>query len=153
LNDRASLNQDVAAGLFFLAFGVLFVVLGRDLTFGSTLQMGPGYFPFVLGLLLIVLGLGLAAKGYLAGGAALERWSLRPVLLVILSLVLFAVLIGRAGFLVSGAACVGVAALGGREFRLREAAVLIAVAVPLAGLLFIWLLGLPMQVAPSIDWR
>lgn len=147
------INQDVGAGLFFAAFGGLFLFFGRDLPFGTAREMGAGYFPVVLGLLLILLGAGLAVKGLVVGGARIEPWALRPIALVCVALVLFAVLITKAGYLISATVCLAVTSLASREVRLRETAILIAVLVPLAGLLFVWLLGLPMHALPQVAWR
>jgi hypothetical protein len=59
--------KDILAGLAFVAFGVAFVVGATSYDIGTTLEMGPGYFPLVLGGLLVLLGLLIVAKGYLDG--------------------------------------------------------------------------------------
>ena len=50
-------NKDVWAGLMLIGIGAAAIVLARDYPFGTALRMGPGYFPIVLGGLLIVFGL------------------------------------------------------------------------------------------------
>ena len=49
-------QKDFWAGLMFAAFGIFFSGFGTRYTFGSAARMGPGYFPTVLGVILIVLG-------------------------------------------------------------------------------------------------
>ena len=45
------------SGLIFVAFGVAAIVLGSAYPLGTAARMGPGYFPRILGIgLLIVLG-------------------------------------------------------------------------------------------------
>lgn len=61
--------KDILAGLIFVAFGLGFAVLSMSYEIGSTLKMGPGYFPFVLGALLVLLGGAIVVKGFRAGVA------------------------------------------------------------------------------------
>ena len=49
--------KDCVAGTLFVAIGLLFAVNAwLRLSVGSALAMGPGYFPILLGLILIGLG-------------------------------------------------------------------------------------------------
>jgi cytochrome c biogenesis protein CcdA len=50
------LHRDVIAGTLFVLIGVFAVLVARAYPAGSAMRMGPGYFPLVLGWLLIVLG-------------------------------------------------------------------------------------------------
>lgn len=42
-------NKDFLSGLMFIVTGLGAVFIARDYPVGSTLQMGPGYFPIALG--------------------------------------------------------------------------------------------------------
>jgi hypothetical protein len=59
--------KDVLAGFAFIAFGLAFAVGAASYEIGTALRMGPGYFPLVLGGLLILLGVLIIAKGWIAG--------------------------------------------------------------------------------------
>jgi hypothetical protein len=59
--------KDTLAGLTFVAFGLIFAIGATTYEIGSTLEMGPGYFPLVLGGLLVLLGGTIVAKGFLEG--------------------------------------------------------------------------------------
>ena len=48
--------KDFWAGVMFFAFGVAAIVIGTAYPVGTAARMGPGYFPRILGILLIVLG-------------------------------------------------------------------------------------------------
>lgn len=56
-------RRDVLAGAVFVAFGLAFALGARTYTVGTALQMGPGYFPLVLGGVLALLGLVIVAQG------------------------------------------------------------------------------------------
>lgn len=63
MDQKLQRPRDTASGILVIAIGALFLVLGRDLEFGSSLRMGPGYVPFVLSVSIMVLGAVLAWKG------------------------------------------------------------------------------------------
>ena len=56
-------RPDLLAGGTFVAVGLAFAVASSRYELGSALQMGPGYYPLVLGALLVALGVGVAAEG------------------------------------------------------------------------------------------
>ncbi|HZE11886.1 MAG TPA: tripartite tricarboxylate transporter TctB family protein [Burkholderiales bacterium] len=49
-------GKDFWAGLMFVAFGVAFMLVSRNYAMGTSVRMGPAYFPTMLGGLLAVLG-------------------------------------------------------------------------------------------------
>jgi putative tricarboxylic transport membrane protein len=80
--------RDILAGLAFVAFGLAFAVLATSYEIGTTLVMGPGYFPLVLGGLLVLLGGVIVAKGFLGG----EEGAIGAIPWTALGLILGAVL-------------------------------------------------------------
>ena len=51
--------------------------------FGTSLRMGPGYFPSVLGGVLILFGLVLLVSGMRASGSGLSRAGRRAALIIL----------------------------------------------------------------------
>ena len=47
--------RDFWSGVLFVALGIATIVLSSKYTLGSSARRGPGYFPRILGILLIVL--------------------------------------------------------------------------------------------------
>src|SRR5258705_4137795 len=93
-------RKDVWSGLMLIAIGGGAVFMARNYQFGSSLRMGPGYFPTILGAALFLFGIYFVGKGLRAGGEKLEgSWSLRPLIVVPLALVLFGLLIDPARFI------------------------------------------------------
>jgi hypothetical protein len=102
-HDRIKIGPDVAAGLLFALIGATFLILSTTgLKIGSAFRMGPGFFPAVVGGLLAVLGVVIAAKGVLAGdvtGFGTVRW--RAVLLLPLALISFGLAMRPLGLVVA----------------------------------------------------
>jgi putative tricarboxylic transport membrane protein len=141
---RGVLNsKDVWGGAMLIAIGIAAVVIARDYPFGTSLRMGPGYFPTLLGAVIALFGLTLMVKGIMKAEAFEGGWSLRALVLLPLSLVLFGVLMERAGFIPALAALIFGSAAAGTEFRLGEVALLTVALTAFAVAVFIWGLGLP----------
>ncbi len=83
---------DRVSGCFLVLLGILVLWERRVLPLGSHLHPGPGYFPFLLAILLIILGGILFLRG---GGAKPFRsleWSEAPHAMAILGCSVFATL-------------------------------------------------------------
>ena len=50
-------RKDIWAGLMLIGIGAAAMLIARNYPFGTALRMGPGYFPTLIGGLLIVFGL------------------------------------------------------------------------------------------------
>src|SRR5688572_7249712 len=141
---------DFWTGLLFGGFG-LFVSLyaATNYSIGSAVRMGPGYFPTMIGALVALLGLALAASALRVPGPRLPRIPLRPVALILASGVAFGYLLKPLGLVVATVVLVVVSAFGGQEFRLRgvlgRSAGLAAFAIGV----FVYGLGLPFPLWPQ----
>lgn len=136
-------NKDFWAGIMFIGFGAAAMFIARDYRFGSAVRMGPGFFPTILGGILIAFGVCIMAVGLRHGERIQERLSIRALVLLPLSLVLFGLLMNWAGFIPAIMALIFMSALAGREFRFLEVLMLTGILVVAAVALFIWGLGLP----------
>jgi hypothetical protein len=136
-------RKDFWGGLTLVAIGALAMVLAREYPFGTALRMGPGYFPTLLGGVLVLFGLYLAAYGLRKGELIEGNWSLRALVIVPLSLVLFGVLMDRAGFIRALAVLIFGSAAASTEFRFVEVALLTVVLTAFSVAVFIFGLGLP----------
>ncbi len=110
--------------------------------------MGPGYFPYVLGILLALLGVVICIKSLVIQGERVESASLRALLLVLGAVGMFAGTIESAGIIIATILLVGVGAAASPESRLREVAVLIVFMLALAVGVFTYGLGLPFKIFP-----
>ena len=136
-------NQDFWAGVMLIATGLAAVVIARDYAFGTALRMGPGYFPSVLGGLLVLAGLYLVVKGLHSGEKIAGTWSVRALIVLPLSLVLFGLLMEYAGFVPALAVLIFGSAAAGTEFKFVEVALLTVFLTVMCVLVFVWGIGLP----------
>ena len=94
-------KADVEAGAFFTLFGVVTAILSLEYKIGTAAEMGPGYFPLALGaVVLTVIGLITLIGGlaYIAMKTQ-ENVPLKPMFLIAVSLLAFAVLVVNAGLI------------------------------------------------------
>ena len=158
-------QQDWWAGLMFIAFGLFFVVfsvgtpefidniVGTKLIagyqMGSSVRMGPAYFPAVLGGLLVVLGLLVLFDAIVEEGPAVAKFHFRPLLFLAASSLAFAYLLKPLGLVLASAALVFISAYGGHEFKWKEVAIMTVVLVIFSVLVFVKGLVLPFPICPD----
>ena len=114
------LSKDFLAGLMFLAFGVAALYFGRHLAVGTGVRMGPGYVPRALSFILMGLGGIICVLSLVNGGETVEAPKWKPITLVTIGIVCFALLFERAGMLPALVVLVGISSLAGEEFKLTE---------------------------------
>jgi len=136
-------NRDLLAGTIFIVIGLIAVVVARAYPFGSAMHMGSGYFPTVLGGVLIVLGLAVAARGLALRTKVRGEWGWRPLAMVALGILAFGLLMPRLGLVPALVAAIFASAAGGREFRLKEVLALAAVMSTFAAVVLRYALKLP----------
>jgi hypothetical protein len=140
--------KDFYAGLLFMAFGLVATVMSGSYAIGDAARMGPGYFPRVLGLLLLGFGGLLSLTGLRATGEPPPRWRWRPLAIVLASVALFCLGAQWLGLIVAGTALVFVASIASRDFRWKEALVSGAIQGVFAVALFVYGLGMPLPIWP-----
>ena len=145
-------NRDFLAGLLFMLLGGLAVLLASDFPMGTTMRMGPGYFPTLIGGILFLFGAYLLVRGVRFGEKVRGAWGWRPLALITLSIVVFGFLLERLGLVPSALAMFFVAAAAGPEFRVKEVLILAVVMTVFSVLVFIWGLKLPYPLLPGVLW-
>ena len=106
--------------------------------------MGPGYFPRILGILLIVLGGALALRALKIQGAPLPGWKWRPVIVVLVSVVIFGLIVTHVGLVLATLGLIVASSAASSEFRAKEALIS---GILLAGLVVgVFVIGLKIQL-------
>jgi len=145
-------NKDFLAGLLFLAIGAVAIAVAREYPLGTAMRMGSGYFPTVLGGILVLFGVFLMVRGARSRGGEPVTWGWKPLACIVASMVLFGFLLPRLGLVPALVALFFTAAFGGREFRFREVLVLTVLMTAFAVGVFVYLLKLPFALFPGIYW-
>ena len=140
--------RDLLSGLLFCAVAAAAIWLSRDLDYGSTRNMGAGFFPRWIAILLLALGAFIALRGFVIDGPRLERISWPLALPILASVVLFGVAVTQLGLLLAVALAIAAAAFAGRHYRRGEVALLAVGMALFCAALFVWGLGLPIDLLP-----
>lgn len=149
-------HRDGAAGAAFFVFGIAFAVVALNYPLGTTMRMGPGYFPVVLGLILaglgVIVGLGAYRRHSVAeqaaGSTSLSIPKLRPALLISASVLVFAVAIESVGLALATFGVVAVSSLANSNVRWRSVTASGLVLASASVAIFAYGLRLPFRVTP-----
>ena len=130
--------KDILAGAIFIAFGLAFAIGSLTYEVGSPLDMGPGYVPLALGLMLIGLGGLIVVKGFIAGeGEPIGDVDWRAVVLITASLLFFGITVRGLGVALSLFIATLMAALARSATSWREALVIAVGLTVLSVVIFI----------------
>ena len=158
-------QQDWWAGLMFIGFGLFFIVFALGTPefidriagikliggyqMGSSVRMGPAYFPVVLGGLLVFLGLLVLCDCMVGKGPKVAKFPFKPLFFVAVSSLAFAYLLKPLGLVLASAALIFISAYGGHEFKRKEDAIMTVLLVIFSVLVFVKGLTLPFPICPS----
>lgn len=138
--------KDFWAGIIYILFGILAFVIGRGYPMGTALKMGPGYFPTILSVLLVLIGSIALVRSFLRPGTPVGSLTAKGLLLVVASTALFGLLLRKAGLIIALPVLVLTSALASREFRWRQSALLAAGLTVFCALVFLKGLGVPIPL-------
>ncbi|HWT31392.1 MAG TPA: tripartite tricarboxylate transporter TctB family protein [Propylenella sp.] len=143
--------RDLAAGLIFIAFGLAFAIAASRYQIGTAFRMGPGYFPIVLGGLLVLLGIMVAVEGVLAGeDTPIGAVPWKALVLILGSIIFFGVTVRGLGLVPSLFVTVLMAAFASRRTTALTA-LLIAIGLTI-GCVLIFVEALGLSIALFGPW-
>jgi hypothetical protein len=143
-------NRDFFAGLFYIALGAIGMWMARDYPFGSALRMGPGYFPSVLGGMMIAFGVAVMLMGIKNNEKIKPGFSWRALIVLPIATVVFGVAMEEAGFIPALLLLIPVSAAASKEFKWLEVLLLTIGLTIMSLAVFIWGLGLPYPMIKGI---
>lgn len=144
-------QKDFAAGLIYVAAGAAFSLGALHYKLGDAARMGPGWFPFWIGILLVAIGVAVAAAGVKPGGAEekLQKPELRTLVWILGSVALFGLLLQPAGLIASLAVLVIVSSMASHEFGWKGTLANTAVLILFSAGVFIKGISLQIPLWPS----
>lgn len=136
-------RKDLLAGAVFTAFGLAFAVTSATYEIGTPLRMGPGFYPLVLGGILVVLGVSIAVKGFVAAeGGDIGTVPWKALVLLVGAILFFGLTVRGLGLVPALFVTVLLAGLADRKARLVPAVVIAASLTALSVLIFVYVLQL-----------
>ena len=89
------LKSALYSGILFIVIGSIFSIWATKYEDRTATDMGPGYFPLLLGVLLILLGIANVIKSVITGlQDTVQLTGIRPLIFILLSSLVFGILLG-----------------------------------------------------------
>jgi hypothetical protein len=143
---KVRLSTDLLTGVLFIALGAFAIIYGSRYAIGTPARMRAGFFPLIISSGLVLTGLVLVVRSFIAGGESLGSIAWRPLAFVLAGVLAFGLLIDRLGLFVAGILLVVAARLADRDSQPVETA-LLAIGLTLsAAAVFLYGLGLPIRL-------
>jgi len=144
-------HQDFWTGLLFAATGAFFTGFASSYSMGTAAKMGPGYFPFWIGLLQIILGAVVIISSMRNSTAEerIARFDLKSLVLVLGAVVLFGLLLKPLGLALTLFILIAVSSLASHEFSWKATVANAIVLISLCFAVFVWGLKLQFPLWPS----
>jgi hypothetical protein len=132
-------QQDFYSGLFFLTVGTAFAWGAGQYDMGSASYMGPGYYPRLLGILGMIVGIAVLAKSFLtiSEHGHIGPWAWKKLALILCANLFFGIAVGGLpsfgippfGLVIGVYVLVLVSSLASGEFKLHEYLILATILV------------------------
>ncbi|HDZ46402.1 hypothetical protein LCGC14_0087060 [marine sediment metagenome] len=139
------INHELFGGLLLIGIGAYAYYHGQQYAFGSLVRMGPGFLPQVLSVMLCAMGGILTVTSQLKPSSSIDL-QLGQVLIVAVSMVLFALLLRPAGLFTAAFVGVVISSWADRQITWLGRIILALVVAALASLIFIVGLGMNMPL-------
>ena len=138
-------QRDFGAGVMYILIGLFFAIVATRYQYGTAAKMGPGYFPFWLGMLMAAMGLLVLVRslGAKATIEAIPKFNFKVIGLITGSIILYGILLPKMGFIVAVLVLVMIASSASKEFSWKVA--LINAVVLIVFTYSVFVIGLKLQ--------
>ncbi|KQV81577.1 tripartite tricarboxylate transporter TctB family protein [Rhizobium sp. Root1220] len=136
-------STNALCGAVFVALGGFFVYQSLTLELGTALRMGPGYFPLVLAIILMVLGAIVLVQSMRLEGEPIGPIAVRGMAFILPAPVFFGLTVRGLGFIPSLFLAALIAAFASTRMKAPMAVVLAAAITLFSVIVFSYALGLP----------
>lgn len=145
-------QKDFAAGVIYLVLGIGFSLGALNYRMGDPSRMGPGFFPFWVGVLLALAGVatGAAAMRLTAERDTLKRPEIGPMAWILGAVVLYGLLLKPLGLVLSLLVLVVVSSRGSHEFTWRATLINAVLLAAFSIGVFIWGIQLQLPLWPAM---
>lgn len=149
-------DKDLTNGIFFVVMALLFVgYTFVSYPLGSSTEMGPGYFPLLIAVLILIFSLILIANRLLRGRfdvVSYREWG--ALIKVNSSILFFAICLPYLGLILSTIGMIMISNLG-NLVQSWKSSLAVSVSISLTGyVLFVFFLGVYVPVIPRfVSWN
>ncbi|MCB5203781.1 tripartite tricarboxylate transporter TctB family protein [Neorhizobium sp. T786] len=146
--------REVLSSLVCVLTGISIIVMSLGYELGTAFNMGPGYFPLLLGIVLLVTGIFIAAGavswrvGTAKTTTSFDRRSLWALVVVAATFVGFAALLETCGLALTCFVVLSAAGMTSRLLRPLEAFLTAFVLSSISVILFVYVLDLQIRAWP-----
>ncbi|WP_430242167.1 tripartite tricarboxylate transporter TctB family protein [Neorhizobium sp. DAR64861/K0K2] len=143
-----SLNIDrtnLVCGLALMLTGLFFAYQSIELELGTALRMGPGYFPFILACVLVLLGGVIVFQAIRVHGEPVGALAWRGMAFILPAPIFFGLTVRGLGFVPAIFFTALIAAFASHKMKLLMAVILAALLTVFSVLVFSYGLGLPFR--------
>jgi hypothetical protein len=141
-------RPDLLTAALFVGLGGLGLFMSRGLDAGSLAQMGPGFMPRVVCVLLIAVGLAVGLPALRAPLHRIEPMRLRPLAVITVAIVGFAYAATHLGFVLAALWLIVAGAFAEPNMRWREIVPLALGLTVFGALVFVYGLGVQIPLWP-----
>ncbi len=141
--------KDFWTGGLYIAFGSAGLIIGRSYDMGTAVKMGPAYFPTILSILLILIGVASLVRSFVRQGSPFGAFAWKGLALITASILLFGVIVRGAGLIVALPVLAIVSSFASSRFRWPYALAFAAGLTLFCVLVFIKGLGVPLPILGS----
>jgi hypothetical protein len=144
-------QKDFAAGAIYIVTGGAFAIGALNYNIGKAARMGPGWFPLLVGILLVVVGIATLVNGLRRSAVAekIKHPSLTTIAWILGAVILFGLLLQPAGLVVSLLVLVLVSSRASHEFTWKGALANAVALIVFSILVFIWGIDLLIPLWPE----
>lgn len=138
--------KDFWSGIIYIIFGAGALIIARDYPMGTALKMGPAYFPTILSILLVLIGIISLVRSATKPGTPIGSYAFKGSFLVIAATLLFGFVVRGAGLIIALPVMVIVSAYASIRFRWSTAISMAMGLTLFCVLIFLKGLGVPLPM-------
>lgn len=132
-----------------MVFGIGALFIARDYNMGTALKMGPAYFPVMVSVVLVWVGVVSVVRSFIKEGSPVGRFAFRGLLIVSVSTVLFGFILRGAGLVIALPVFVVSNFYASRWFNWRHSLILAVGLTVFCVVVFLKGLGVPIPLFGS----
>jgi len=149
LNPIARNAKDFWTGLIYIFVGSAALIISRDYDMGTAVKMGPAYFPTILSVLLMIIGIISVLRSFLKSGSPIGVIAWKGLVMIVASTFLFGMIVRGAGLIIALPLLVIVSASASARFSWKSSLAEAVGITVFCIVIFLKGLGVPLPILGS----